>query len=652
MKVKLVSVTVLGLFAIVASTVPYAFGQATPGRASARQTETLLIRIETKLDVLKEEAQRVAGRNPNTTTPNQLGEYLSTLAQSVTKLHNTLSSRAPITGDLRDTMANATLLDQYVARTRISTSAQSQWRSLKTDFTSLATANGLSWDWNQQITGGPFDDPAEPTSPGTGTYNVPESQVRTLLSRLALKTNNYKTQLDTALKADTVADQSDATISNYMTGFETAGRRLQQRFDGRQSTSADATEVLTRATYIDQFMTRNKLNPQTQAQWRNLKADLNTLATYYNVNWNWNQKLPSDTGLSNTGIDPRNFDAALTGTYKLNASMSEDTAAAIDKALGTTPAGERENYRRRLEQRLKSPDSIAIEKKNTTITMASSILPQVTFEADGIARSETNARGRTVTTTATADQDGLIINYQGERSSDFYMTFLPMSDRRMKVTRRIYVDNGNNSITVSSVYDKTDRTARWDIANTTNDPFGGTSPTTTTVNDSFVVPSGTRLSAELQSAITGSGGEQFTMEVRTPSQYRGAIIGGRVLTEDPASKVAGRSRVLLVFETIRLPRGQSYKFAGTVDSVAAASGETVTVTNQAAKTGTPAPAKKGIGGILGSVLGAISGAPAEQTANTATAGAVLSQNRDTLDIGAGSQVAITSTSTGTVATPK
>ena len=639
MKVK-AALMVLGLLTIVVSTAPSTSSQVTTARPDPRQTQTLLIRIETKIGVLKDEAQRVADRNPNASTPNQLGEYLSTLEQSVTRLHETFDNRGPITNDLRDAMSNATVVDQYVTRNRVTTSAQSQWRSLKSDFTSLAAANRVTWDWNQAV-----NDPQEEVLPSSGTYTAPESQVRTLLSRLELKRNNFRTQMDTALSADTAADRS---IADYMTGFETAERRLQQRFQSRQSTSADATEVLRRATYIDQFMTRNRLNPQTQAQWRNLKADLNTLATYYNVNWNWNQTLPTDTASSDGGGTPRNFDRRLTGTYRLNTSLSEDTAAAIDKALGTTPSAQRENSRRRLEQRLNAPEVIAIEKNSATITMASSIQPQVTFQADGVARSETNDRGRTVTTTATADQDGLIINYQGERSSDFYLTFLPIADRRMKMTRRIYIDGGNNSVTVSSVYDKTDNTARWSDVNSTSNQTGGAS---STVNESYAVPSGTRLNAELQSSITGSGsGEQFTMEVRTPTQYRGAIISGRVVTEDPARRVAGRARVALVFDTIRLPSGQTHRFAGRVDSVNAVSGDTVTVTNQAAQSGPPP--KKGAAGVLGAVIGAISGVPVDPAANSTTAGSILAQNRDTIDIGSGSQVAITATGTGTATNPR
>ena len=33
------------------------------------------------------------------------------------------------------------------------------------------------------------------------------------------------------------------------------------------------------------------------------------------------------------------------------------------------------------------------------------------------------------------------------------------------MTRRIYLDNGSNSITVSSIYDKLDNVARWNAVN-------------------------------------------------------------------------------------------------------------------------------------------------------------------------------------------
>ncbi len=649
MKAKIFFITVFSMITMVLSTVPAAFAQITATRTNIRQTETLLIRIETKIDILKDEAQRFADRNTNTNsgTSDQFTEYLSTLEKSVTKVHETLDNRAPLTVDIRDALGAATVIDQYLVRNRVTPSAQAQWRSLKRDFTTLAVSNRVSWNWNQRVT--PVNIPVNNGYPSTGSYTASASQVRTLLSRIELKTNNYKSQMEIALRTDTTADESDYAVAEYVVGFETAERRLRQRFEARQSTSADVTDVLTHATYIDQFMTRNRLNAQTEAQWRNLKADLNTLADYYNVNWDWNQTMPSNTGSDGGGgINLRNFDTMLTGTYRLNQALSENTSRVIDQALSSTAAVERESYRRRLEQRLSSPEVIAVEKNGPTVTLASSILPQVTFQADGVARAETNPRGRTVTTTATADRDGLIINYQGERSSDFYLTFLPMADRRLKMTRRIYLDNGNNSITVSSIYDKIDNVARWNVVNDTINETGGVS---TTVNDSFVVPTGSRLSAELRSSITGTeAGERFSMEVTAPVQYRGAIIGGRVVAEDAAGRIAGRSRVLLIFDTIRLTNGQTYRFAGSIDAVTAANGDIVAVTNQTARSAVQPT--RGVGGVLGALIGAIAGVPVDAANSAATAGSILAQNRDVIDIGSGSQVLITASATGVVTIPR
>ena len=145
-------------------------------------------------------------------------------------------------------------------------------------------------------------------------------------------------------------------------------------------------------------------------------------------------------------------------------------------------------------------------------------------------------------------------------------------------------------------------------------------------------------------------GERFTMEVTTPVQYRGAIIGGRVISEDAAGRVAGRSRVLLVFDTIRLPGGQTYRFTGSIDAVTAANGDSIGVTNQSARTA--AQPTRGVGGVLGALIGAIAGVPVDASNSAATAGSILTQNRDMIDIDAGSQFLITASAAGVVTAPR
>lgn len=630
MRVRLFK-SIVTMSIIVAGLTVSGSAQRTSGAATARQTETLLIRIETKLDILREEADRVGEARP-ASNPDQasLTQYLTVLEQSTSRLRESFDARDPIAGELNEVLTAARQVDQFFLRNRVSVPAQSQWRSLKRDFSSLAANNRVSWNWNQPLP------PVVVVTPVTPPYTVSESQMRTLVSRIGLKTGIYKTQMRAALRTDNTVDLSDEEVFNYISSFETASNRLKQRFDSRQSTSSDASDVLMAATQIDQFMNRNRLTPSAQAQWRNLRGDLNTLASNYRVSWNWNQTLPT-TGT----IGLRNFDRRITGTYRLNTSLSEDTDAAVSQATRSEASADREDSRVRLERRLRSPEMIAIEMSGQTVNLASTILPRVTFLADGVARSETNANGRTITTTATVDEDGLIVNYQGERASDFYLTFLPMADGKLKVTRRIYTESSGEAVTVSSVYDKIATVARW-----TSVSAGSTTGVSGVIEDSFVIPSGTRLSAELTNSITGPQlTDRFTMEVTSPGQYRGAVISGRVLAENASSRVAGQTRVLLAFDTIRLPSGRTHRFAGNVNAVTAANGDLIEVNNQTATTRpNNQPTRSGAGAILGALIGAISGVPVDSSGTSAsTDGAVLTQQGDRINLGAGSQINITAT---------
>src|SRR5213075_3059068 len=102
--------------------------------------------------------------------------------------------------------------------------------------------------------------------------------------------------------------------------------------------------------------------------------DVNTLAGYYNVAWNWNQPYPADNGTygysGNNDAYPGNNNygypdrtgTRLTGTYRLNSSQSDDVSTAIDRSIAYYSNDQRDTVRRTLERRLASPEMIAIDK--------------------------------------------------------------------------------------------------------------------------------------------------------------------------------------------------------------------------------------------------------------------------------------------------
>ena len=498
-------------------------------------------------------------------------------------------------------------------------------------------------------------------------YRVTDRQVQVLITRIDTGTDTFRRQIDRNLdRTTTTGNRNEDTLTSYVTDFENATDSLRRRFDSRTSNIADVQEVLNRASMIENYVRDNRLSANAQRQWTAIKADLDTLATYYNVRWDWtgtynndrNDRNDNRGGFGNNGGRGGRGDARLTGTYRLNTSQSDDVNAILDRTFGNnsnTDANQRQRGRRMMERRLTAPEMLVIEKINQRVTLASSLSPQISFDADNVSRSEVSNNGRTVNIRASQTTDGLTISYEGDRMNDYQITFLPLGDGQLRVTRKLYLENRGETITVSSVYDKTDRTARWtDLGGTVNNGNTGGINNNNNTNYDFVVPNGTRLVAVLNTPLstrTTTGGERFTMEVRSPSQYQGAIIEGTIGTSERSGRVSGRAEMALNFETIRLRNGQTYRFTGLIDSVRNANGDAVSINNEGAvrdsNQTTKTVTRAGIGAALGALIGAIAGggqgaAIGAGVGAGAGAGSVILQGRDDLRLDTGTEFNLTS----------
>jgi hypothetical protein len=501
-----------------------------------------------------------------------------------------------------------------------------------------------------------------------GGGRVSDRQVRRLLTRISTETATFRNEMMRTANRDAMNQNREDRIDNLIDQFSTATTDLNNQYDSRRDVTTEVTNVLQRAAAIDRFMQRNTLNSRVESQWVTLRTDLDSLARYNNVSWNWNTAGNNDTyGNNNTYRNDRygngrngnygGIDSRLTGTYRLNANQSDNVSSILDRALGSYSVTQRENYRRGLERRLSSPDMLVIEKTGNHVSMASSLAPQIAFDADGVAHTETNQRGRTMTTTVRANNSGMSIQYQGERSNDFNVTFTPTTNGRLRVVRTVYVENENRTVTVASVYDKIDNVARWsDLPtinnNTANYPSSGNYPSGG-YDNAFVIPNGTQLTARLNSNLStraSQSGDRFSMTVTSPYQYNGAVIDGHIENASSSGRLSGRANVTMVFDSVRMPNGQSYRFAGLVNSVRALNGDTVTVNNEGtirdSNQTTNTATRAGIGAVLGAIIGAVAGG-GEGAAIGATvgagagAGSVLIQGRDNIELAQGSEFSIT-----------
>ena len=642
MKKQLLRLFALALFmtGLAAATNVEAQNQAY--RVSDRQVQNLLNRIETKTNTFKDTLDRALdnSRLNGTNREDNINEFVSNFENATDKLRGNFDDRRSVSADVEEVLSRAAFIDRFMTRNRLNAAAQRNWRNLRTDLSTLAGYYNVSFDLNVRSNNN------DTVNNGNLPYRVSDRDVQNLLSQIEQRTDSYKNEMNNSLDRSVLNNtRSRETIYSYITEFERATDNLKQRFDDRRSTSADVQEVLSRANFINGVMRDYRFSATAENQWRLISSDLAKLSNYYNVTSSYDRPYQPVA----------EFDARLTGTYRLNDSQSDNVSDVIARATGVYQVNQRDNVNRNLQRRLASPELLAIEKRNQQVTIASSNSPQITFDADGVARTENTNNGRSVRITATNTYDGVGLSYEGDRVNDFYVNFIPLSNGQLRVIRRIYLENRNNeTITVASVYDKTDRVARFDIVNNNNNQNTGG------LSNDFAIPNNTRLTAVLRTPIStkvSQNGDRFRMEVTSPSEFDGAIIEGRVAKTERSGQITGRANVSLEFDTIRLRNGRTYRFAGIVDDVTMSNGDKVAVNNEGtvrdSSQTTKTVTRAGIGAAIGAIIGAIAGGGSGAAIGAgigagAGAGSVILQGRDDIELNDGTQFSITATAPGGV----
>jgi hypothetical protein len=479
-------------------------------------------------------------------------------------------------------------------------------------------------------------------------YRSSENYVRQLLRRLETRSDRFSNLLPNALDQSRLngTDREDE-MNSLVTSFEHATDQLRDRFNSDQSTMADAEMVLREGARIDTFMRSHRLNSGTETAWNQVRMELNRLASTYRVASNWRYRQWPSTAYPTYP----SYDAMMTGTYRLNLAASNNPRTVADQATRSMPYANRQRVYDNLVNRLTPPEMIAIERRESSVTLASSRTPQVNLNVDGLERSESFPDGRNSRVRASFIGSELKVVSNGNRANDFTATFTPLdSGRRLLVTREVYVERLASPVMVRSYYDRTSDVASWNI-------YTGTPGSSTTGNMVFVVPDGTQMTAVLNNDLStrySREGDRFTMQVTSPSEYRGATIEGHISNIDRGGRISGRSEMTFNFDRIRMPDGRSYQFAGIVQGVNTTNGENARVDNEGAvrendSRSTTTIQRTGIGTAVGALIGAITGGGKGAAIGAAIgagagAGSVYVQGRDDLNLMRGASFTIQASS--------
>ncbi|MBK8147002.1 MAG: hypothetical protein IPK58_02000 [Acidobacteria bacterium] len=454
------------------------------------------------------------------------------------------------------------------------------------------------------------------------------------------------------------------SLENDVVELDRLIRAFQTNLNQRRENADDVLDVLNAAKSISDYLRSNRVNDTVQKDWNDVRTLLDRLARNYSVNWDWN------AGGNTTRTMPMSSNS-LTGTYQLDASRSEDTRDIVENS--DVSDAERQD----LENKLEAAEQIAIEIRGNQVTLASTRASAVTFTADGRTRVE-NSSGTNVRVRALLGKQDLTISSLGGES-DYTITFaIEDGGRGLKVTRRITTKYLSQTVFADSFYNKTDQVARLDIDTnpstvttttttdadqdnqtySSNDPTDDpNAPTTRTQRTGdFIVPGGTIISGILENDLStkiSQNNDRFRMTVQSPNEYRGAVIEGYISGINRSGKVTGRSKLTFNFEKITLRSGETYDFAGYLQSVTDQNGKTVKIDTEGTAKGdsqTKETVKRGgigagAGALIGAILGGGKGAAIGAIiGGSAGAGSVVLQGKDDLELKQGSTVTVQSSS--------
>jgi YmgG-like glycine-zipper protein len=598
--------------------------------ASEATIRATVNRIQTRTDNLQRAIQNASDRGNY--RADDLNRLVLSFESAVNQLESRLTSRRASSSDARVVLDRAAQIDSFLVSNRVGGGSQREWQSLRADVDQLASYYNLSTSWGSSNPGGYND------------YNLNDAQMRQLIQRIDTRSSTFSRNFRNDLNRNYGSDRYSADEARrQLSAFETALVQLRNRVNTRRATTTDVGNLLDRASYLDNYVNARQLSNQTENNWSTLRPDLERLASAFNIAWN-SSNTPGGGGYGNR--------ADLTGTFRYNASQGDDARRAVDAATRNLSLSERQRVYDSLLRRLDPPQMLAIDRRGNAVTIASTRAPQINFVADGREQVETTPRGRTVRVRAGFTGDTLTVTRTGERANDFTVTFDPTDNgRQMIVTRTLYSDRVNQPVTVRTYYDRISDVAQLNIYDTNREDTNGGG----VAAGSFIVPNGTEIVAVLNNDLTTQNvrdGDRFTMTVRSPGQFEGATIDGRVTSVNRGGRISGRSEMTLDFESIRTRDGRSYNFAGILESVRTPDGDVVNVDNEGAvresdQTKTTVT-RTAIGTAVGAIIGAIAGGGKGAAIGAvigagAGAGSVYVQGRNDLQLEPGTEITVRAT---------
>ena len=261
-----------------------------PYRLNDKEVERIIKRIEQQSDRFRSSLDSALDKSRfnGTHREDDINSFIKDYYEQTKRLRDRFDKHHSAAGDVEAVLDRAARIDDFMERNRLSSKAQGEWSTLKSNLDELASAYNVSWRWDG-YSAAPRDVAPIGATVGGAPYRVSDREVERILRGIEQQSDRFRSALDSSLDRSRLnGSREEDDINRFVKEFYEQTKTLRDHFDDHKSTSADVQSVLDRAASIDSFMRRNRMrNDKAAREWEQLRGNLDELAQVYNVSWQW-----------------------------------------------------------------------------------------------------------------------------------------------------------------------------------------------------------------------------------------------------------------------------------------------------------------------------------------------------------------------------
>jgi hypothetical protein len=252
-----------------------ALSAQTPVRLTETEVKDLVKRIEKDADKFRKTVNTALDKSAlnKTKAEDDINLYIKEMEQHTDALKHNYNDSNTATGSVEQVLARGSRIEAFIQQHQLVAPVTTDWAVLRGDLDQLAAAYGVKWGATG-VAGTP--------------YRVSEAEVKGLLSRIDQNAENYRKSLNDMLDVSTLdKTTTEHEYNRFVKDFTDATDRLKSNYGDKDLAPSTVSEVLQKAKIINEAMKKVPQAAKAQSNWSLVRADLDTLAGYYSVNWRW-----------------------------------------------------------------------------------------------------------------------------------------------------------------------------------------------------------------------------------------------------------------------------------------------------------------------------------------------------------------------------